>query len=108
MSLCVTCMSPGACCRRMFISGGSPDARTGKRIGEPMSYEAAERIALEFNLPFVPADNDDESGAWSYTCSALGSDGRCGIYEDRPQLCRDFRPGSSPLCVHYWVEDEVA
>lgn len=30
-------------------------------------------------------------------CSALVG-GRCGIYDARPQLCRDFEPGG-PLCI---------
>ena len=27
-------------------------------------------------------------------CIALARDGRCSIYEDRPQVCRDFQRGS--------------
>ena len=38
---------------------------------------------------------------WVFSCDALQTDGRCGIYETRPKLCRDFKPGSDPLCVHY-------
>lgn len=26
---------------------------------------------------------------------------RCSIYETRPQVCRDYVPGSSPICPQY-------
>ena len=32
---------------------------------------------------------DDEAGG--YPCPFLGDGGLCGIYEDRPQMCRDYR-----------------
>lgn len=30
-----------------------------------------------------------------------GFTGLCSIYEDRPQLCRDYLPGSGSLCVFH-------
>lgn len=104
MSLCDTCMDPGRCCRWMSLSGGPPDPRTGKRIGEPMSLEDAEHMAMRFGLPFMPGEQD-ETGRWRYTCTALGDDGRCQVYETRPKLCRDYAAGSDGLCVHYWAPE---
>jgi len=35
-----------------------------------------------------------DEGSWyllvSNACNHIMSDGRCGIYEDRPQICRDY------------------
>jgi Fe-S-cluster containining protein len=75
-------------------------------INEPMSFEAAEHRALEVGLwMFRPAEQDDQ-GRWRWWCTALQSDGRCSIYEDRPDLCRRYRPGQDGLCVHYWPDEE--
>lgn len=100
MSLCDVCLSPGACCKRMVLS----TAGTGNGLG-PMSYEKAEHLGLHNSLPFVPA-HQREDGIWEWSCTALQRDGRCGIYETRPQLCRDFVAGSDPLCVHYWPDPD--
>lgn len=38
------------------------------------------------------------------SCVFLNFDGMnlfCGIYETRPAVCRDYRPGSSELCPQY-------
>jgi Fe-S-cluster containining protein len=47
--------------------------------------------------------HDDETGkvyvSVHYDCPNLTPDGRCGIYETRPNLCRIFVPGTDPLCV---------
>lgn len=104
MSLCDTCIDPGACCRSMSISGGIPDPRTGKRIQDPMSFEEAEHFAMRLSLPFVPGEQDDD-GRWRFTCTALGDDGRCQVYETRPHLCRDYPAGRDGLCVHHWAPE---
>lgn len=33
-------------------------------------------------------------------CTKLSPRGRCTIYDDRPQVCRDFRPGG-PECLEF-------
>jgi Fe-S-cluster containining protein len=73
----------------------------------PMSREAAEHAALRYGLPFVPAHQHPD-GRWDWSCTQLQKDGRCGIYEDRPQLCRTYAAGSDPLCVHYWADPAPA
>lgn len=95
-TMCDSCMSPGACCKRLFLTGG----RLGFRFEQPMTREVAEHEAMRQGLPFVPADS--ENGIWRWTCPALQDDGRCGIYESRPEVCRRYEPGRDPLCVHYW------
>lgn len=101
MSLCDVCMSPGACCKRLNLSSPvNPD------VGAAMSRESAEHMVLRNGLPFIPT-HQAADGTWAYACTQLQPDGRCGIYEARPQLCRDYLPGSDRLCVHYWDADEL-
>lgn len=100
MSLCDTCMQPGHCCKKVFLSSGNEPF-----LQAPMSYERAEHAAIARGLPFVPGEQLPD-GRWLWSCYHLQRDGRCGIYENRPQLCRDFLPGSGPLCVHYWEREE--
>lgn len=100
MSLCDVCMSPGACCKRLVLS----HVGTGDGLG-PMSREKAEHYVMGKGLPFQPGFQR-EDGIWVWWCPELKPDGRCGIYEDRPQLCRDFAPGSDALCVHWWPDPE--
>lgn len=95
--LCDACISPGACCKRLVISGGGLEL--------PMSHEKAEHLIMHHRQPFRPSAQR-ESGVWEWTCYQLQPDGRCGIYETRPQLCRDFKPGEDPLCVHFVPRDE--
>lgn len=63
---------------------------------------------LEMNLPFQPTEihglfTDEDSGrryvTYAYSCPELLPNGRCGIYENRPNVCRDYKPGTDALCV---------
>lgn len=108
MSLCDTCKDPGACCRRLSLF---------KMDGEAVTYWADQGVdgireqVRELGLPFEPLEKfegpwiDQESGrpyeTWALTCPKLGPDGRCTIYEDRPDLCRRYEAASDGLCVHY-------
>jgi len=99
-SMCDSCMSPGACCKSLHLRGGY--AEDGHRLGDgPMSFERAEHLALKNGLWMMRPLYQDENG-WRWSCTALGRDGRCTIYEDRPDLCRRYLPGEDGLCVHYW------
>lgn len=73
---CADCK--GACCRQVVI-----------RIGKPSPDELA---WLETRGEVV-----GESWRIRSECKYLAEDGRCSIYEDRPQVCRDFRL-DSPEC----------
>lgn len=100
MSLCDACLSPGACCKRMVLNS----SLYGPGLG-PQSRESAEHLALRLALPFFPA-RQREDGIWEWACTELQPDGRCGAYEDRPQVCRDYAAGSDALCVHYWPDPD--
>ena len=108
MSLCDTCRDPGACCRDLTLY------RHNGQLVTVWDDEGPAGFTSENELPFEPirkvgqwtvpdGDADGNGGraysAWAFRCTALGEDGRCTVYDRRPQLCRDYEPGSSPLCV---------
>lgn len=101
--LCESCIAPGSCCKQMHLTGGVADQ--GARLGQPMSREKAEHLAMLNGLhTFFPVGHHHD-GSWEFACTALQLNGRCGIYEDRPQLCRTYAAGSDPLCVHYFSSE---
>ena len=68
-------------------------------------------IALPLDKPTTARDYDDirwylmhqgisvfvEEGDWyvqfQTRCKNLGADNRCGIYDSRPEICREYEPG---------------
>lgn len=68
------------------------------------TYTDALTFARNNGLPFVPSTPEPGARgawAWRFSCPKLGADGRCTIYDDRPDLCRTYEPMSDGLCVHY-------
>lgn len=108
-SMCDRCMSPGHCCKGVALHGGGqrnrPFERAIREISEPMSFERAEHLAMQLGISMFRPAFQEPNGSWRWWCTALDRDGRCSIYEDRPQLCRDYRPGQDGLCVHFWDPD---
>lgn len=116
MSACDTCRSPGHCCRNIRLFGSRSIAPNGEVVipddVDPKRYVAS--INGEC-LPFEPAAKLVTYGAdlpgrfdglaiptgstWSWSCPRLQADGRCGDYENRPFLCRSFKPGEDSLCL---------
>lgn len=110
-SLCDRCFAPGQCCRHLHLSmAGGRNLTTWVGDGE------SERQMADMGLPFVALDV--LQGPWIHTapgdphdgreyvrhvwgCPKLDGAGRCTIYDDRPDLCRRFEPGSDRLCVHF-------
>ncbi len=98
---CDRCVAPGTCCKAFplnqnFWLGTHPDE--------------IRRFLAEKGLPFEPLRRmdiwrgGDDEGAWLekwfFSCPKLGPDGRCTIYEDRPNLCKIYAPGTDHMCVH--------
>lgn len=103
MSICDTCKDPGACCRGLQVSHLFDEKDTRKEVLEWLKANE-----LEMLDPMRPAVYYATWGSskvvkkkWSFSCKALGEDGRCTIYENRPEMCREYAPQSDPLCVHY-------
>lgn len=114
MTNCSICPKPGSCCSGFTVNFG--DAYTAD-----WEAEATKKLQ-EYGLPFVVSgvyiSKEHFRSAWHpiitgtnlnrvtgesvhplYSCTKLLPNGRCGIYETRPQLCRLFVPGSDGLCV---------
>lgn len=48
---------------------------------------------------------------WLYTCNHLKKNGDCGIYEQRPRMCRDFpgdKPCPFPICSSHGKKNPLA
>lgn len=101
VALCDICTDPGRCCRKFVLNRGADGLVT---------HWDDEPLVIPNDLPFEFADKhsthvDAESGrtysAYWYSCPKLGPGGRCTIYAERPQLCRDYAAGSDGLCAMY-------
>lgn len=104
MSLCSICPEPGRCCKQFCL----PSAPS---FWEKSWREDAQKWLDENELPYAPhsrsqhACTDPETGdeyvlVW-FGCNHVTPDGRCGIYETRPDTCRIFVPASDPLCAFH-------
>lgn len=102
MSLCAVCPVPGMCCKEFSLFRGT-------EIMFPLEtwQKDAEEYLLRHNLPFKPIKIEQVLGrnpyyvTLRYSCPKLTPEGRCGIYQDRPEVCRKFVPGSSALCCFH-------
>jgi len=118
--LCEACMSPGACCRSLRLSDGEGEISVWDDRDVVEQLRERLHAADGMPMPFMPLqkmwtatapDGHVEAGAtysgYRWTCTALDDrTGRCTIYESRPRLCRDYVPGSDPLCVHFVAPTE--
>jgi uncharacterized protein len=81
-----TCDGCGACC----LEQGHP----------PFTNDERDRVPYELLAPIDEYLASLESDDFGQPCIWLDPDTkRCGHYEHRPQVCRDFERGSE-LCMH--------
>lgn len=75
------CSDCGACCRYFRVSfyHGELDTQPGGLVPAELCTQIT---------PFRACMKGTEAG--SGRCIALGDDMRCGIYEQRPSVCREF------------------
>lgn len=117
MSACDTCRLPGACCvyfwhHRLYHPDQTRDeVRALMRKGEDGFGHECEPVPFDPIRPggWYAHDGDAEPGAvmWIVSCPKLIPEiGRCSIYDARPEVCRDFEPGSNQLCVEYVPKPE--
>lgn len=98
VSTCDTCRAPGACCsglvlNRYFSAANWRDEAAELMAKHDMSYLVPARpVAAHFG---------EDVTAVMFDCTRLGDDGRCIDYENRPELCRVYEPGSDRLCAEY-------
>jgi Fe-S-cluster containining protein len=107
MSLCGICPDPGHCCQSFQLIAPSPETTGERSFWESSWREDALAFAQnELGLPFEPsaiaerfAHDPEPYVTVLYSCPKLQADGLCGIYEDRPNLCRRYVPGSDSICA---------
>ena len=105
MCLCSVCPKPGSCCHDFILE--DTDDKFSFAYLKTRGREAALDKMREEGLPFLPlrirstfkGPGSRLFVSYSYKCSNLLPNGRCGDYENRPQLCRDFVPDSDWLCI---------
>ena len=99
-SACDHCYRPGSCCSGFILSlEGLSDNPTSfpEVVMSVVENEVERRVG--YPIPFSISERIPNVG-WVFHCNKL-VDGRCSIYEDRPQLCHDFAPCSDRLCIHF-------
>ena len=96
---CDRCVSPGSCCKSVPLVKFFPDTATPADVLEEIRKDPR----LNTFVPIRPALD----GGWLFVCTALQPNGRCGVYETHPDLCKDFAPGGDPLCIHYVRHGEL-
>lgn len=113
--LCDVCTHPGACCKNFVLNLQFWD---DVDIYEQWAIIVSDQNGRNGELSqFVPAIRhegdswvDEESGRtynqWRFMCKALKPNGRCGMYENRPYPCRDYKAGSDTLCVMFQGESK--
>ena len=91
---CDNCPKRGQCCKDFWLRDRDiPHAYTTVDNKKTI----INRLKKE-NWPFVPIGK--EKTWWKFKCLKLGKDGKCTIYKDRPQLCKDFQIGQDILCYY--------
>jgi Fe-S-cluster containining protein len=91
-TMSLDCRACGSCCRDNEVILMPRDRRRFKRAAiEPVTTRRGGRVMLRLL----------KNGA----CSYLGPRNACGIYESRPDACRDFPPGSE--CCLFAREEEL-
>ena len=80
----------GHCCRRFAMEHSLDDLQADlarwQRDPATSVIKDVEKIA-PMVIPIAQSRGGQE---FVYTCRNLGASGDCGIYETRPQMCRDF------------------
>ncbi|MCB1176227.1 MAG: YkgJ family cysteine cluster protein [Leptospiraceae bacterium] len=81
------CCKCTGCCRYVSVPLAKP-GRSKETIDHYVWYLLHKNVQIYI-------DNDGDWNLLFITpCSELMPDGRCGVYETRPQICRDYSPDS--------------
>ena len=76
------CLDCGNCCKSLQIV---VDERDLSRLAKKLGISAG-----EVRKKYVARAEDSTLHFKTSPCPFLGEDNACGVYEDRPQACRDF------------------
>lgn len=105
--VCCKCASPSASCLKLLekAASGEEFARDFFSIFVPHSsieetkaiYPTIVERSIKALRKRINENNTDESALTFYRCRYYSEDNECLIYEDRPELCREFP--SSPFAI---------
>ena len=95
---CGACPRPGRCCTGFVLNGGMVPHEAATALEAQLELDA-------HGLPFSPLMRRPATGHWMLWCRNLTREGRCGDYENRPQLCADYQPGEDALCAMHRAAD---
>jgi Fe-S-cluster containining protein len=98
-SLCDMCRTKGACCQSFHVHNDDGTLLTFDPAHGPLAPWVH---MLSHGLPFIPIEGSavekDGRVSYTFTCSALGKDGRCRVYAIRPVICRQHEAGKGAVC----------
>lgn len=100
--ICARCVSPGHCCTGFNLSDKDGNARTfwddeTPQLPEGYPFKPVERLG-QWTVEYGP-DTGKTYSAWRFACTKLSADGKCTIYDERPDLCRRYEPLTDRLCA---------
>lgn len=76
-----SCNSCARCCQEIYLVYG------GEVVAQPEAFEQLKKLEPQYQA-FVIQETTEYG--LLFACSNLLPDNSCGIYEDRPQFCRDY------------------
>jgi Fe-S-cluster containining protein len=97
-----TCRRCGTCCLAGFIALAAPDDLERwhrERRRDILALMERERAVWMGDRLVSSRDGHTLRGCPFLTWE--GEHTACGIYETRPRVCRDYRPGSSEICPQF-------
>jgi Fe-S-cluster containining protein len=101
----IPCTQCGKCCLSVFIPVTDEDMERWKREGKEEIVRAMEHSKTVWAGDIIISSED---GKILFTCPLLRWEGRyytCTIYEERPSVCREYKPGSSELCSQFKIPE---
>lgn len=100
MSLCAICPEPGHCCKKFSLQGAFLFEDWQADLEEVLRVGGVPFFRLHSLGPIVRDDIDGQDYVSVFlSCTNVSENGRCGIYESRPALCRKYVPTTDGLCV---------
>lgn len=93
---CDRCIAPGTCCKAFPLSKDFATGTTPEQLVEFLAEQKYPFVPLRRYYTYIGAWLE----RWLFQCTKLGADGRCTIYEDRPELCKLYEAGCDEMCIH--------
>jgi len=104
----MTCNRCGTCClAHLFAYVTADDEARWRREGRADILEVVDAAATFWAGDRIVSRIDGQSAAACPFLIRHDDHCACAIYDTRPQVCRDFRPGSSRICP-LWQGDDQA